>query len=608
MSQSNSFVPEQVLDRIVTALREAPIPEFDDPFTHPVTGVSFAANPADAVIAEGREVGISGLRASEPITGRPTRRWMRPAMLWGVGSACSILTVLFAVAWLVLWPRDGLAEVVAAVLEQPWVHVQSVDPDSTVSEGWFSRGREISASRSGNSTRYEDYRLKVYFSYHPQEQVLYRGPIVWTSPDDRFESMSEALKVLVETNLPPEKPEADFGVLGIQPHKLQVLDQRIEKVVEGDKNWVDYRVTVKDAKFTAPVRMLFRVDPSTKLPHLCRIEGKVDDKAVSREVRFDYPATGPVDIYAMGVPKTAKLVDRVPADDLKLIVESLKAGRERMDPYRAVFVDLYEGVQHEWWLGHPQVFSRKGDRFRRDLLVDGPKRKEIVKPAAATDQCKWWWEHTTQYKLLPNSIVCGPMTYFRDRTSIRNSDGSERWEINWHQPQVSNLDPGDRIPVDYAMRPEFICRPPMGLGNENMEPTLDLHPAEGPKGCILLSVRHTEKKTGVNKPQTEEEPAKAEENGATEVHRYWLDPQRDYIVMHWDMVLVDESGKETITHSQTIEEVARSPQGVWYATRTRLKNAIHYPNGKLPDDQIYQLYVDFDADLPDALFEPPTVR
>jgi hypothetical protein len=513
-----------------------------------------------------------------------------------------------AVGWLVLWPRDGLAEVVAAVLEQPWVHVQSVDPDSTVSEGWFSRGREISASRSGNSTRYEDYRLKVYFSYHPKEQVLYRGPIVWTSPDDRFESMSEALKVLVETNLPPDQPAADFGVLGIQPHKLQVLDQCIEKVVDGDKHWVDYRVTVKDAKFTEPVRMLFRVDPSTKLPHLCRIEGNVDDKAVSREIRFDYPATGPVDIYALGVPKTAKFVDRVPADDLKLIVEFLKAGRERMDPYRTVLVRQHDGIQLERLSDRPEILCRKGDRYRRDLAVEGPIGEIAVRPEEGIDQRKWWLEYAKRFEYLPSELVRGSTTYDLSRKSTPNPDGSKRWEIASVRTYVSNLEPGDRIPVDYAMRPEFICRPPMGLGNEHMEPTLDLHPADGPKGCILLSIRHTKKKAGVNKRQIEEESAKAEESGATEMHRYWLDPQRDYIVMHWDMVLVDENGKETITHSQTIEEVARSPQGVWYATRTRLKNAIHYPNGKLPDDQIYQLYVDFDTELPDSLFEAPTAR
>ena len=151
--------------------------------------------------------------------------------------------------------------------------------------------------------------------------------------------------------------------------------------------------------------------------------------------------------------------------------------------------------------------------------------------------------------------------------------------------------------VATLMRPEFACRPPMGIGNPDQEPTLDLHPAEGPPGCILMSVRHTKKEGRVNEKGI----------GVADVSRYWLDPQRDYIVMRWEMVMRDETGKETISSNHTVEETARSPQGIWYATKIRWKNAVGLANGERCD-QIYQIYVDFDAELPDALFEPPTPR
>jgi hypothetical protein len=157
----------------------------------------------------------------------------------------------------------------------------------------------------------------------------------------------------------------------------------------------------------------------------------------------------------------------------------------------------------------------------------------------------------------------------------------------------NNPDLDEVYPPEWSMRPEFGCRPPMGLGHPDFEPVLDMHPTDGPAGCILLHVRHTSTKDRVNEKGI----------GIADRSRYWLDPQRDYIVMRWDMVMQDATGKETIIESDTTEETARSPQGVWYATKIRRRSAGRDLKGKSLD-QVYHLYVDFNADLPDALFEP----
>ena len=67
--------------------------------------------------------------------------------------------------------------------------------------------------------------------------------------------------------------------------------------------------------------------------------------------------------------------------------------------------------------------------------------------------------------------------------NVVDPDGSQHLEI----ASVSKHPWNAAVPVDYSMRPEFACRPPMGLGNEHQEPKLDMHPADGPAGCILLS-------------------------------------------------------------------------------------------------------------------------
>jgi hypothetical protein len=275
---------------------------------------------------------------------------------------------------------------------------------------------------------------------------------------------------------------------------------------------------------------------------------------------------------------------------LKLIIESLQAGRERMDRYRSVFVTQADDKDHPGWRAFPEIFYRQGDRFRRDIPAAGQRAGDAVPPPADAGQRPWWLERSKAFRYFPIYVQVGPTSYTCDLKQVVDADGTAHQEVAAVQKHVSNLKPSEQFPSDYVMRPEFVCRPPMGIGNPNQEPTLDLQPAEGPAGCVLLTVRNTK------------------EAGATAFNRYWLDPQRDYIALRWEMVTRNNSGDEIVSHSHVVEEAARSPQGVWYATKVRLKDAgVRQPDGK-HFDQIYHLFVEFDTNLPDALFTPPSPR
>ncbi|MHC5541426.1 hypothetical protein ACYOEI_24665, partial [Singulisphaera rosea] len=493
-------------------------------------------------------------------------------------------------------PRTSLAEVAGAMLAQPWVHSRSIDSDQRVSEFWYSPSRDISATRGPGSIEFDDFRVEVYHSYNPEEGVVYRGPIVWRSQANRFDSMAESLKVLLRGENPPDKPLANLRFLGPGRGAMKVLDQRVEKVVEPAHTWLDYHLTVKYPDMDQPLGMLFRVDAATKLPQLSRIEQRRDGKSSSLETRYDYPETGPVDLYALGVPKTAKLVDRVPAGDLDRVWKTLQAGRERMDNYRTVFVQHIEGLDYQWWRDTPIVFYRKGNKFRADYVSGSiGDESKLQKPADGEDLRKWWFERTKSYRFYTQYVLRDSILYSSNTKMVKDADGSPHQEIESVQETRFSFAPGETFPSEYVMRPEFTCRPPLGLGHQHLEPRLDLHPAEGPPGCFLLSIGHTSKENRVNDKGI----------GIPDGYRYWLDPQRDDIIVRWEMAMRDDNGKETIISNHTIEETARSPQGVWYATKVRLKRASRDKDGK-SFDQVYHMYVDFDVKLDDSFFEPPT--
>jgi len=520
----------------------------------------------------------------DPRWGWPT--WRRLGI---VGMAAVAVAV---VGLIIVRPRSGFAEVVDAVLKQPWVHTRTTfGSDRRVWEDWVSPINDIVASKDPDSIRYEDYRLKVYDSYDPAEEVVYRGPVAGKSRAGQFDSMAGALKVLLQGGRPPE----NLGFLGVGGESTKLLDQHVEKVTEEGHAWLDYRLTVKGPESPQPMTMVFRIDAASLLPQSCRTEWVLDGKPSTRETQFDYPEKGPADIYALGVPKDSKLVDRIPSGDLKRIIETLRVGRERMDNYRAVFVQRFEGIDHHWWKERPQIFYRKGNKSRGDRSSNAPGDEATLKrPAEGANLDRWWFERAKLFRFVPAYIQCGSTEYSCDVKSVTDPDGSEHPEIVSVNKTDYNTSPGEIYPARYSMRPEFACRPPLGIGNPHQEPRLDLHPAEGPPGCILLSIRHTSTKDRINEKGV----------GLADGRYYWLDPKRDYIVMRSDTIVRDGGGQANVHERDTVEEEARSPQGIWYAKKIRRSFPGRGGKDKMAD-QVYHLYVDFDAEIPDSLFDIP---
>jgi hypothetical protein len=521
--------------------------------------------------------------------------WARPAR-WGLGITVAAAIVVAATVGLVLRAQTSFAEVAAAALKMPWIHVQQARVDGTTGEAWYSPTLAISASRSRESIEYRDYRLQVDYSYDPKDQVLYRGPDVTRSPLNHYESMVAAMTVLLQQERTLDKPLAHLDFLGDEREKMKVLDQEMKKVSEDGHLWLDYRLTVSHSGSTEPMQMFFRVDAITKLPHLCRFSRFWNGKPATNEARFDYPEQGPVDIYDLGVPKTTKLVDRVPKGDLKRIWESLRAGRERMDNYRAVFVMHLEGIDSMWWIDLPMIMYRKGDKFRANYVSGCSGNLMAVERPAEDENLGMWWRNRVKFfRFYPHYVMHGSTLYSSEQKNVTDPDGSEHEDIVSVKKFEYNTKSGETFPPEYSMRPEFACRPPLGVGGQHFHPVLNLNPTEGPKGCILLTVQHTSRDGRINEKGI----------GLPDENRFWLDPERDYIVMRWDMVTRDEAGKEEIFESDTVEEIAKSPRGIWYGTKIRRRNAgSHSENGE-PIDQVYHLYVDFDPDMPDAFFDPP---
>lgn len=219
---------------------------------------------------------------------------------------------------------------------------------------------------------------------------------------------------------------------------------------------------------------------------------------------------------------------------------------------------------------------------------------EAGQPAEGEAIGTWWRRQADKILYCPETVLRHSSQYYVKAHCVTDADESEHVEIDSVTERRDRNKPGEAFPPFSA--PEFACRPPLGIPSQELTPMLDLSPTEGPAGTILLRVRRIGRRPRASAPDAgEQSPYPVE-------CRYWLDPARDYVVVRWDR-LSGDAGHETVTGSTIIEELARSPQGIWYATRVRDKAALTR-DGKTYD-RMTHFDVDFNVRLSDSLFQPP---
>jgi hypothetical protein len=475
--------------------------------------------------------------------------------------------------------RGAFAEIVAAVGERPWVRVTFEDDAQSQRVVWYSPQKDISAWQNGDWIEYHDHALQVYYSYDVEEGVLYRVPEFTSTRRNRHAQLAIALQTLLRNGAVAEEPLDQLEFLGRDRSNMELVDQALERGEEDGEQRLEWRLTIRHRERPEELKLAFRIDPETKLPRSYRLEGVWEGVHGVEEAQLDYPEEGPADVYDLGVPRTAKLVDRVPTDNVQRIVNELRVGRQRMDNYRAIVVS--QGGA--WWNNDFMVLYRKGDKFRADELSFRDRWPHADRPDENADMAAWWKRRLDDFFFAPVYIVRGHSTYHIERSTAKNQADENCWIVHSVDETFVNTVPGEIYPPYWSRRPEFVCRPPMGIGRQDLEVSIEDDPQENAQKLVRLGIKREGRL-----------PQAPGGRPIPDSYEYWLDPARGHAAVLWE-----SAGTRYI-----IEEMARSPGGVWYATRFR-----HFapgPNDELIEE-LFHVYVDFDVELPDSLFEVPEV-
>ena len=474
-----------------------------------------------------------------------------------IGVGATVLAISIALG---LWNRasNAWAPVVEALRRQAWVHGKTVGPEGReLDEIWFSGREGVLAYKGPAQIGFLDHKLKVFATFVREQGVVHRRP------EDRDRSGLPLSVCLYQQVL---NPRASTATLFPASHTIR--HSRIETDEKGRK-WLELDLVFRAVEGSEDIqRWNLRVDPETNLPRSWRTLAKSGWSTTT----FEYPETGPADIHALGVPRDAEIIDSVPGHDPQRIFAGLSAGRTRFDDYSGFVVGVGRNVHRIW---------KKGGRWRAERLLPG--RKNWPPPIQA--DLSWWREHQRDFVFTTSAICDGAnIHYYRMRDRVWSPDIKEPPPIRSNGSQPVSGPADDPIMPWPHLMPEQLGHPSIRLTGTSRALLIEPRPEDGPNGSIRLTVRDAES-LGSDDP---------------DIDRLWISPERSFLCVQSELSVFGSGEPPAIVSMETcqMESLARSPQGHWYPTRVRRKTS----NSAIA--QFTDFHLDFDAKIPDELFEP----
>jgi hypothetical protein len=425
-------------------------------------------------------------------------------------------------------------------------------------EGWFSAKNGVSAFRHGPAVEYHDKTLQVVTKYVADEGAIYRLP---ENPELSAMDRNDFFERLLDTEGPAKSPVPGMEV---------VTRNRHDVVVDG-RSWIEIELTCKVVGGDRKQTMRFRVDPKTKLPHSCvfqSIEGPEGTNV------FDYPDHGPADIYDLGAPRSARIVDRMPSDNLKSVLAGMKAGRIRFDNYRGIVESgIGTNVNRVW---------RKGRKWRAELLMPDHKKERQFPPDA---DAAWWKQHQGDFIYMVQAICDGDKVYYyRGEGNAFAADAPRPPRLKLSMTQAINPSDDPFMPWPHLF-PEHVGHPNMWQPTDEREFELESKPNDGPPGAIRARV--FDKRLSVK--------------GLPDLYKLWINPAQNYVTLRAETSVFEPSTnppKLAYVDTTVVEALAQSPSGQWYPTRA-VRTTSNYP-----EKQVKKYHLDFESPIPDELFRP----
>ncbi|MHC4571549.1 MAG: hypothetical protein ACYS0C_05685 [Planctomycetota bacterium] len=446
----------------------------------------------------------------------------------------------------------ALGDTIRTMKKMPWVHVMA-EVDTTEHKGpmdsWVSFQPYIMVLKRPDGTiLYADLSEEVKYDYDLLNNTITISAVPDLSNTMGPKSHFDLLEHMIE-NL--EANDAEIS------REESVLDGKAVEIIHSVSDIQDVRM-VRDKE-----RNLLISAESQKF-----VNGPEQGAVV---IKFEYPQQGPADIYAVGVPRDAKVVDNRPKGSLKDLTKEIQRRFDKgFGDYIAVVLESSGSREEPNNPSYPNmvlVMRRSGQLWRLDryLAIDtslhkNDRRKslyEAIKDIWANPTIKQILESEDEEALVGQVLFDG--RYSISCTQIGGKIHKNKWR-------------GDSSKFSTEVLPAIVWTNPfmLTMGNENEEKiieSLEMDPNHAQ--LIGLRVRTTakDKKKDYNQPW----------EGTDD---YWFDPARDYILM--EHIRQKEAGHESRSpfSRSVVTAAAQTFDGRWYPKVIRTESIRFSRNGE----------------------------
>jgi hypothetical protein len=465
------------------------------------------------------------------------------------------------------------AQVVEAVAKKPWLHATTTTGDGTKREEWFSVSRKMMFFRYGEYPSSLDLEQNIREAYNPKENTIFRTTDKGNR--DAYNLFIELFMTFVSADV---GQTIDAGKTKLIHQQKNIVDWAGKRSIVHRFKEVDDDKSKSDETGNANFEWIVYVDPDTRLPfryeQVTILKGFDSSnntvRSTSQRWEIDYPETGPDSIYALGVPKNAKLVEHVfdvLDPEIERIVSEVHAARWWQDNYSALVVQS-DDKQH--WSQAVQLFRvwKSGIKWKIERTIQ-PIFGDKKLPPDDTDRAAWWREKAKNMQFAPEELC----------------DGKWIWDYLVQGASIEKKRNNMILSRDQAWQNCLISAGRPNICTSMCNATIDLKPKSGPPNTVLLEFRNPI----IGRPGSPFNPP---------IQRCWIAPEKSYLVMRNECINIVD-GKEELFNFYEIEGVTQSPKGQWYPAVVR--NLYYRMFGT---DTIMRFFYDFDTPIPDSLFEP----
>jgi len=263
---------------------------------------------------------------------------------------------------------------------------------------------------------------------------------------------------------------------------------------------------------------------------------------LKQRLTVDYPARGPADVYEVGVPRHAKIIDNTPSPAVLDLVEKVEAAGAAMHSFYRVSVQIQQSFSEETppkFGGAVEITYYKDADFRRDEYYMAPCPSPISR------------EQAVRY-----------LDRLRTEIPVDRLEDVESW-LSKRKP--TNI---------------FICNSRQHQGihySLNDQGKLTATPVTG--RSVIESLQQRARQTVV---ELDGAPTLVEQRGPwgklvgienhpsnLKTERWYFNPERQYCCEKSERQIVAHDSNPARTDSKEVLEYARTPAGRWFAKRIR---------------------------------------